>query len=337
MHRPADGVPPRLLREGLPTQTRPAHDFEATFGRSAKDALASMNAAGDDIPRQVPRHPIAARVGLSRRSVPVTLANPFGQPSLIHLACSVDVHVGLQADQRGIHVSRIGHVLAQLAEQPQGSLHAYAVSLCERVAEVEACGSADVEVSGVLSYVEHVGGVSQRSSIEHLTISAEARYRDGRTDAGHGLAFNHIIACPCVQQTYRHSSALSDADRTAVDDPRRPLATHSQRCHTRIDLGGCDAPVRLDRLLDVVDRVVVRCRNTLPRDLELLAVHRAHREPQFVEDVVRDLLAAVHRSIRDEHPAALIRIRSTSQESIHDFDLDGEVQASVAELDRGGR
>ena len=33
-------------------------------------------------------------------------------------------------------------------------------------------------------------------------------------------------------------------------------------------------------------------------------------------------------------PSATIRIRSTSQESIHDFDLDGEVAASVRELDR---
>ena len=30
------------------------------------------------------------------------------------------------------------------------SLHAYAVSLCERLAEVEQCGNAEVDVSGVL-------------------------------------------------------------------------------------------------------------------------------------------------------------------------------------------
>ena len=223
MHRLVEGVPPRPLREVLPQHTRPARDFQATFGRSAEHALAGMNEAGDDVPNQSPLHPLAlARVGLTRTSVPIVIANPFGTPGTVHVACTVDAHVGLAPDKRGIHVSRIGHVLAELAGQPHASLHAYAVSLCERVAEVQQCGTAEVAVSGVLSYVEHVGGVSQRASIEHLTLSAEARHRDGRTEAGHGIAFNHITACPCVQQTYRHAVAVPDGVGTSAADARRP-------------------------------------------------------------------------------------------------------------------
>jgi GTP cyclohydrolase IV len=337
-HRLVEGPPQPRLREVLPQHTRAARDFLATFGRSAEDTLASMNEAGDDVPNQSPRHQLAvARVGMTRTSIPLVVANPFGAPGTVHVACTVDTHVGLAPDRRGIHVSRLGHVLAELAGQPHASLHAYAIALCERVAEAQQCGNAEVAVSGVLSYVEHPGGVSQRASIEHLTLSAEARHRDGRTDAGHGLAFNHMTACPCVQQTFTHAVADGYGGEIADVDARQPQPTHSQRCHTRIAIGPCASPVPLDRLLAVVDRVVVRSQNTLPRDLELLAVHRAHREPQFVEDVLRDLLAAVHRLIGAEHPDATIRIRTTSLESIHDFDLDGEIVASVRELDRAGR
>jgi GTP cyclohydrolase-4 len=335
MHRIGEGVPPRPLREGLPKHTRPARDFAATFGRSAEATLASMNEAGDDVPNQSPVHPLAvARVGMTRTSIPLVIANPFGAPGTVQVACDVDAYVGLPAERRGIHVSRIGHLLAELAGQPHASLHAYAIALCERVTEVQQCDTAEVAVRGVLSYVEQAGGASKRASIEHLTLSAEARRRDGRTEAGHGLAFNHITACPCVQQTYEHADG--GADDPAVD-ARGPRPTHTQRCHTRIAIGPCATPVPLDGLLAVVDHVVVRSQNTLTRDLELLAVDRAHREPQFVEDVLRDLLAAVHGLIRDQHPDATIRIRATSQESIHDFDLDGEVVASVRELDRAGR
>lgn len=331
MHRLPEGVPPRLL----PEHARPARDFRATFGRSAQDALASMNEAGDDVPNQAPLHPLAvARVGMTRTSVPIVIANPFGAAGTVHLACSVDAHVRLPPDRRGIHVSRIGHALAELAGQPYASLQHYAVALCERVAEIQRCDTADVGVSGVLSYVEPVGGASQRASIEHLTLSAEARHRDGRTEAGHGIAFNHITACPCVQQTYRHGLAPPDGGANVALDARLPQPTHTQRCHTRLAIDPCASPVPLADLLAVVDRVVVRCQNTLPRDLELMAVHRAHREPQFVEDVLRHLVAAVHRVIRDEHPDATIRVRATSLESIHDFDLDGEIVASVRELDR---
>lgn len=335
MHRLLDGVPQHPLREVLPTHTRPAPDFQATFGRSAEDTLAGMNAAGDDVPDQSPRHALAlTRVGITRTAIPLVIVNPFDTPGTVHLSCSVEAHVGLESGRRGIHVSRLGHVLAELAERPHASMHAYAIALCERVAEVQHASQAEVAVSGVLSYVEHVGGVSQRSSIEHVTLSAEVRHREGRTDAGHGIAFSHITACPCVQQTYRHALAGPGGDALAARDARLPQPTHTQRCHTRIAIGPCATPVPLDRLLAVVDGIVVRSRNTLPRDLELMAVHRAHREPQFVEDVLRDLLAAVHGLIRDEHPDATIRIRSTSQESIHDFDLDGEVVASVRDLDR---
>jgi GTP cyclohydrolase FolE2 len=335
MHRLLEGVPQHPLREVLPTHARPASDFQATFGRPADDTLAAMNEAGDDVPNQAPRHALAvARVGMTRTAIPIVIANPFGAPGTVHLACDVAAHVGLPPRRRGIHVSRLGHVLAELAGQPHASLHAYAVALCERAAEVQQADAADVAVSGVLSYLEHAGGVSPRASLEHVTLSAEARRRAGRIDAAHGIAFNHLTACPCVQQTYKH--AVEGLESAAVE-ARLPQPTHTQRCHTRIAIGPCAAPGSLDRLLGVVDGVVVRSRNTLPRDLELLAVHRAHREPQFVEDVLRALLAAVHGLIRDEHPDATIRIRSTSQESIHDFDLDGEIAASVRELDRAGR
>jgi GTP cyclohydrolase-4 len=335
MHRIGEGVPPRPLREVLPKHIRPARDFAATFGQSADATLASMNAAGDDVPNQSPVHPLAlARVGMTRTSIPLVIANPFGTPGTVQVACDIDACVALPPDRRGIHVSRLGHLLAELAGQPHASLHACAIALCDRVAEVQQCDTAEVAVRGVLSYVERVGGVSERASIEHLTLSAEARRRDGRTEAGHGLAFNHITACPCVQQTYKHAGG-SAVDPTV--EARLPRPTHTQRCHTRIAIGPCATPVALDGFLAVVDRVVVRSQNTLTRDLELLAVDRAHREPQFVEDVLRDLLAAVHGLIRDEHPDATIRIHATSQESIHDFDLDGEIVASVRELDRARR
>ena len=162
-------------------------------------------------------------------------------------------------------------------------------------------------------------------------IATDARRQD---TASRSTTSPRVRVC---SRLYRHAVTGLDGDGTSAADARLPLATHTQRCHTRIAIAPCATPVPLDGLLATVDRVVGRCQNTLPRDLELLAVHRAHREPQFLEDVLRDLLAAVHGLVRDEHPNATIRIRATSFESIHDFDLDGEVVASVRELDRAGR
>ena len=79
-------------------------------------------------------------------------------------------------------------------------------------------------------------------------------------------------------------------------------------------------------LLRAMDRVIFRTCNTLPRDLELALVYRAHREPQFVEDAARSLAAACRQLRPSSGPDDRIRIESRSLESIHGHDI-------VVELD----
>ena len=50
------------------------------------------------------------------------------------------------------------------------------------------------------------------------------------------------------------------------------------------------------------------------------------------ENALRELLRAAYELLVPDHPSAQIRVRSASMESIHDFDISGEVGGSVAEL-----
>ncbi len=322
-HRPP---PPRLPRHARERQV-----FEQVFERSQQATIAAMDAAGDDVPDQAPRLALPLRrMGVQRRAIPVTITDPFDRRRSAQLSCSVSAHASLEASRRGIHVSRIGDALAQLAPQAFASLPDYATALCEQIATAQGSSAAEVRVSGVLSYLEPLAGLKDKASIEHLELSAQASLAKGALSVSSGLGFNHITACPCVQQTYKHS--FDGAQRLLLELAERgvPLLTHSQRCHSRITIGG--AAPSLPDLLASIDRVVVRCQNTLPRELELLAVHRAHREPQFLEDALRELLRAVFELLGRDHPSATIHVRATSMESIHDFDISGEVGGSVAEL-----
>ena len=85
-------------------------------------------------------------------------------------------------------------------------------------------------------------------------------------------------------------------------------------------------------LLECIDAIVVRCQNTLPREFELLTVYRAHKNPQFLEDTLRDMLYATYYLIGKDFPESTIHIQSSSMESIHDFDISGEVTYSVQDL-----
>jgi GTP cyclohydrolase FolE2 len=111
-----------------------------------------------------------------------------------------------------------------------------------------------------------------------------------------------------------------------------PLMTHSQRCRTHVKLRGLAGPLNLLEILDSIDRVAVRCQNTMPREFELLTVFLAHARPQFLEDVLRDLSADLAKTLADEADTARIVIDSISMESIHDFDLHGQIDTSLAEV-----
>jgi GTP cyclohydrolase FolE2 len=93
-----------------------------------------------------------------------------------------------------------------------------------------------------------------------------------------------------------------------------------------------NTPLPVPTLLKCIDSVVVRCQNTMPRELELLTVYQAHKKPQFLEDVLRDLLESLHQELKGQPEGAKVRIQSLSMESIHDFDLDGEIEYSLGDL-----
>lgn len=330
-----------ILDQLAPSASPPSHQrsrrgFNQTFARTAEQTIAAMDAGGHDIPNQEARLPLRLRrVGLTRSSIPVRLAAPLGGSGTVELSCDVDAFVDLAAERRGIHVSRIGDLLARLACESYPSLSHYAVRVHDELRAVQESDTATAAVRGVLTYLEAVRGVKNKASLEHLDLAAEAETRDGAATIAQSVGFTHITACPCVQETYRNSfGPEQEALRRAVAESRMPLLTHSQRCRTRITIAGAEGPLPLAPLVACIDQMVVRSQNTLPREFELLNVHRSHAKPQFLEDVIRELTHSVYKLIGLDHPAATIRIHSVSMESIHDFDLEGEIEFSVAELDR---
>jgi GTP cyclohydrolase FolE2 len=320
----------------FPRHQRAPRDFAKTFERNYKQTIASMDRGGHDIPNQAPTTPLRLKsVGVKRHAIPILLRDPFGVGSTVQLSCAVTAHVGLEPQRRGIHVSRIGDLLARLSVQIFSSLQDYAVQLNELIRSSQKSPTASVSVQGTLTYLEIVSGVKEKSSLEHLKLSADARFIDNVLTTSGGVGFSHMTACPCVQETYRNSFEADNPSFEAVRAQKHiPLITHTQRCQTLLTLTSLQQEPTLPELLSCIDSVVVRSQNTLPREFELLNVYRAHAHPQFLEDVLRDLLLAVYRLLPRGSPDGSIMVRSSSLESIHDFDMEGEIEFAIRELDR---
>jgi len=307
--------------------------FDEVFERDAGSTIASMNETGRDVANQSAAHPLALKsMGVVRTAVPVTIRNPLGE-GLAHLSCEVHMLVGLAAEKRGIHVSRMGDVVARLAQESFDTLHAYALRLVEELRVTQHASSVQVKVTGSLPYLEGIDGVKSKKSLEAVGLSIEALLVDGKVATTQGVEFSHITACPCVQQTYRQSH--EEASHRFVHElevRKMPLMTHSQRCRTHVKLAGLTKALDIRRLLEAIDKVAVRCQNTMPREFELLTVYLAHAKPQFLEDVLRDLSCALTQMQPDQPGTIRIQIDSISMESIHDFDLHGSIDTTLADV-----
>jgi len=318
----------------LPHYIRRQPRFEDTFGTSGDDTITTMDAEGDDIPNQAPTHRIPLqKMGVNRLHIPVTILDPFGSSRTVQLQCAVDAYASVAPERRGVHVSRMGNILAHLTANVYPSLQDYAVDLCKQISVVQKSHMAEVDVSGTISYIEAVRGVKDKASVEHIKLRAGAQLTNGDMRLAMGIGFNHITACPCVQQTYKHSFANTHHELLkAIIQEEIPFITHSQRCASLLSIENIHGILPLKDVLECVDAVIVRCQNTLPREFELLTVYRAHKTPQFLEDTLRDMLHAIYCLIGSDFPESTIRIQASSMESIHDFDIAGEITYSVQEL-----
>ncbi|HWP41621.1 MAG TPA: GTP cyclohydrolase, FolE2/MptA family [Blastocatellia bacterium] len=308
--------------------TRPEPRFEEVFGRSGRETIASMDAAGDDIAYQKPRHKLTlTSAGVSRSNVPVLVTDPFDSSSQTHISCDVTVLTEVPATKRGIHLSRISDAIARLSERTFASLQGYASALAERVRSGQYGGRTSARVSGLYSYYERVPGRTpdkDKLSLESIGLRAGSFHSPGEHAESAGLVFTNITACPCVQQTLKHASPQGVGEL--------PTLTHSQRCETSLNVERIGGGLPVRDLLEAIDRVVVRTRNTLPREYEALLVHRAHQKPQFMEDVVRQVLFCGYEQLKERFPDSSLRVTSRCMESIHAFDITCELEYSIRDL-----
>jgi GTP cyclohydrolase IV len=319
----------------LPQFNRNWVGFSEVFGVSADSVISSMNHSGDDIPEQEPKYNISLNsVGVTRNNIPVQILDPFGSGEVVQVSCSVVAETSVPYYKRGIHMSRIGDIFAKLTQKVFVSLQDYSLNVANLLTDLEYGGLSKVEVKGELCYLEQVEGwkaEKNKVSLEHLGLTATTSTKqENNYTQNAGIEISNITACPCVQSTYRHAllQSNSELDKRLIIDP---LITHSQRCRTKVEIlnihGQVNIPIK--EILNQIDMGIVRVQNTLPREYELLMVYQAHKNPQFIEDVVREIAVKVAQVTHETFPTGSIKVTSESIESIHDFNIQALLEDSI--------
>jgi GTP cyclohydrolase-4 len=299
------------------------HDIHATAPRHARLGLREVGVAGL-------KKPLSVRRGDRVHTLSVT----FG------------VAVDLPAERKGSDLSRNAELLAEIveatAERPVPSLEA----ACQTIARellVRHPYATESHVSAEADYFLPRGVPGGRQSLEDFRLFAEAHaQRNGSGPArlvrSIGAEAVGMTACPCAMANVRERLA---SDHPQLRDPSLadlPMLTHNQRNRTRLVLALEEGiEVEADAIIAAIEAAQSSPTYAiLKRGDEAAIVLQAHRNPKFVEDVLRDLLASIPSRFPTLPDAVEVNAATVSEESIHKYDVVAEHRTTLGEL-RAGR
>lgn len=249
------------------------------------------------------------------------------------LTCEIDVFVDLPSTQRGSHLSRNLEVIAEIVEQgvaePIKGLESLASDICRRLLDRhEYATYAEVHIKG--DYFLERSLPTGRKSIESYKLIARATHKRG--DGLLKMIGARVIgmtACPCAMETVDEIQG-----NTLKQDGCLPTISHNQRNITTAML---EVPeefdVEVDDLIEIVEASFSSPTfEILKRTEEANVVITAHRNPKFVEDVVRDNLALILKRYPQLPDDTVVTIRSESEESIHKHNAMAERVTTLGEL-----
>jgi GTP cyclohydrolase IV len=303
-------------------------------------SLIPSEGSDDDVQARVPGVPIGlSRVGLTGVEKVIRIRDEL---FFARLECFVD----LSREQKGAHMSRFDEVVNEAIEEVVLSESPFrAETLAQHIAELVRSrqGAGRAEVTIAARYPEHKPApVSGLPTQEIYTLLGSAVAYEHGTRRMVGVSATGMTACPCAQELV----AGRATDRLAADGfdeeqierilARVPVATHNQRGLATLNVGcveACDAEIDASALLAIAEgSMSSEIYELMKRSDEVEVVEKAHRRPRFVEDCVREMVAAVVRAFPELDGASFVSARQENLETIHQHNVVAERHGLLSEL-----
>lgn len=303
----------------------------------------TLSPATPDVQSSAP----ATRISLSRVGVTgvekVIRVEANGSEDLYHaeFECLVD----LEPDQAGVHMSRFEEVVGEAIDEVVLGEAFRAEVLAAHIAQLvrERQGGLRAEVSVAARYPETVttpvSGIPTQE-IYGLFGTAVASPRGTRTLTG--VQAQGMTACPCAQEMVgglareRLAERGFDAEQIELAIEAVPIATHNQRGIATLHVGcpeGGPAWIDARELLRIAEQSMSsEIYELMKRPDELAVVEKAHAQPRFVEDCVREMVRRVVEGYTDLPGEAFVMARQENLETIHRHNVVAERYGTLADL-----
>jgi GTP cyclohydrolase-4 len=290
------------------------------------------------------------RVGVRRVEKVIRVDGPAKPGAAIdangsYYFAQLDCFVDLNPQQAGVHMSRFEEtvneaidtvVLGETLRAEQLAAH-----IAERVRERQDGMRAEVTIAA--RYPETVPTpVSGLPTQEIYTLHGTAVVSERGTRTLTGVEAQGMTACPCAQELVADRSRERLVNEGFTDDEIErvlrsvPVATHNQRGIGSLHLGqpeGTDLDVDARDLLHIVEASMSsEIYELMKRSDEVEVVEKAHRNPRFVEDVVREMVRRVAAAYPQLEQGGFVLARQENLETIHRHSVFAERSGLLSEI-----
>jgi GTP cyclohydrolase I/GTP cyclohydrolase-4 len=271
-----------------------------------------------------------------------------GQLFFAQMQCFVD----LNPQQAGVHMSRFEEIVNEAIDEVVLSQSLKAEALAGQIAELvrDRQGGLRAEVDLTARYPETVPTPATGNTTQEIyTLFGTAVASERGTRTVTGVQAQGMTACPCAQQLVASGARerLAEAGYRAeqIDEVLElvPVATHNQRGIGTLHLGsveGVEFDVDARELLRIVESSMSsEIYELMKRADERAVVEKAHANPRFVEDCVREMVRQVAERFPELGAGGFVLARQENLETIHRHNVvaerAGELSEILAELGAG--
>lgn len=299
-----------------------------------------------DTQDKIPILPIhLTRVGVSGVKKLLKIEREGKRP--IILLPTFDAFVDLPSKQRGIHMSRNPEAISEVLEEMVENTALELESLCAEIVNSllnkhKYAKRAEVSMKSDFMFMKK-SPITENRSQEMTKIMADAiGYRDGDEVVIRKMIGAELVGmtvCPCAQESVRESSKQELAEFLDKETLKKVLntvsfASHNQRGRGMIMI---EVPhhqtIRGEDLITIIEESMsASISELLKRPDENAIVIKAHQNPMFVEDCVRNM---VHKIVKDYSylpDDTMVTVRQINEESIHRHNAFAEKVATMGEL-----
>jgi GTP cyclohydrolase I/GTP cyclohydrolase-4 len=303
----------------------------------------NSTAAAPDVQASLP----ATQVSLSRVGVTgvekVIRAKTDGTENLFY--AEFECFVDLNPQQAGVHMSRfeeiVGEAIDEVVLGEAFKAEVLAAHIAEKVRERQ--GGLRAEVSVTAHYPETTTTPeSGKSTQEIYVLHGTAVASEHGTRTLTGVEAQGMTACPCAQEMVaglareRLAEQGFDAEQIETVVDVVPIATHNQRGIGTLHIGcpeGGPSWIDAPELLRIVESSMSsEIYELMKRPDEMSVVVKAHEQPRFVEDCVREMVRQVVEGYPDLPDEAFVMARQENLETIHRHNVVAERYGTLGEL-----